>query len=172
MFFRLKNISTYHSSFDFLSFLWGRQGRWYDPILQMRKLKLMALKKMCPVKWLRWVEPGLWSLHLELSPSQPTSYLYCCPQGPKDTQNSTSCHLWVSSTLISVISLLPSFLSSGERKKLIAPQVVPTHLFCGLWKAETSLDLLNHVTWTMGSGKRGAVGGGHRLLDWVEIIKH
>lgn len=50
VFFRLKNISTYHSSFDFLSFLGGRQGRWYDPILQKRKLNLMALKKMCPVK--------------------------------------------------------------------------------------------------------------------------
>ena len=43
VFYRLKNISTYHSSFDFLSFLGGRQGRWYDPILQKRKLKLMAL---------------------------------------------------------------------------------------------------------------------------------
>ena len=82
MFFRLKNISTYHSSFDFLSFLWGRQGRWYDPILQTRKLKLIASKKMCPVKWLRWVEPGLWSLHLELSPSQPATFT-AIPRGPK-----------------------------------------------------------------------------------------
>lgn len=43
-FFRLKNISTYHSSFDFLSFLGGRQGRWYDPILQ-KKVKSDGIKE-------------------------------------------------------------------------------------------------------------------------------
>lgn len=74
--------------------------------------------------------------------------------------------------VIFVVPLLPSFLSNGERKKMITLQVVPAHLFCGLGKAVTSLDLLNHVTWILGAGKRGAVGGGHSWSDWVEIIKH
>ena len=74
--------------------------------------------------------------------------------------------------VIFVVPPLPSFLSNGERKKMITPQVVPAHLFCGLGKAVTSLDLLNHVAWILGAGKRGVAGGGRSWPDWVATIKH
>ena len=74
--------------------------------------------------------------------------------------------------VIFAVPPLPSFLSNGERKKMITPQVVPAHLFCGLGKAVTSLDLLHHVAWILGAGKRGAVGSGRSWPDWVAMIKH
>lgn len=45
--------------------------------------------------------------------------------------------------------------------------MVPTHLFWGLWKPETRVDMLNHD----GSGKERNFGSGHRLSDQVEKLK-
>lgn len=67
----LRAFSLNHSSFDFPSSLFGRQGRWYDPVSQMRKSRPMGSNKMYPAKWLRWMGPRPWSHHLELSPAQP-----------------------------------------------------------------------------------------------------
>lgn len=59
------------------------------------------------------------------------------------------------------------FQVKRERKKITAPQVVPAHLFWGLWKPETRVDLLNHNGGGRGRKDR-SVGSGHRLSDWVE----
>lgn len=134
----LRAFSLNHSSFDFPSSLFGRQGRWYDPVSQMRKSRPMGSNKMYPAKWLRWMGPRPWSHHLELSPAQPAP-LAAVPrpvlQGAmlsrrtRGTQTSPSRPSRLFSTAVSIISLLSTFLSGAGRKLVIAPHVVPAHLF-------------------------------------------
>lgn len=160
VFLRLRSISTYHGSFDFPSFLWGRQSRCYDLILRGRKLKFMRLNEMCPVKWLRQVEPGLWNHHLDLCPSQAATLTDIPRPVLQRAVKSRSPKLpRVALHVICGLSLLLYLLFSSylvfqvqKGKKMIAPQVGSTHLFREHWKEEISLDPPNHSCGCRSSG--------------------
>lgn len=102
---------------------------------------------------LKLTEPGLWSHHPELSPVQPTllSYPKACAswditaRSPEALRLALYAHCRVSLLLyLSFPSHLVFFQVWREKNNIISPQVVPTHIFWGLQKAETSLVLLNH----------------------------
>lgn len=124
VFFRLKSIFTYHSSFDFPSFLKGSQGRWYDPNLQMTKIEASGA---------RILESPSGALSSIVHPPQLTQglcFMGHYTQEPKGTQTSPLCPLQGFSTAVPIIFQVPRFLSSVERRKnIIAPQVLPIHFF-------------------------------------------
>lgn len=127
--FRLSQFLGFFSP----SFLRGRQGRRYDSIVQIGRLKLMEFNKGAS-EVAKVGGPEAWSRHLGPCPSQPvtlTASRGWCSKGLSnpEAQSCPECtlgHLRIFCTAVSTIFLLPSFLSSAqrerEREKLLLPR--------------------------------------------------